>query len=142
MKYLVVKCTELGDQYECDADRTPICVCDDYSKYDKRGYEIYSINADGTFSKIRDYEDIKEEYYCIVTYKNDNSEKILNVTRLPQKVLSNTDIKKLKSKYHIPNTFNEIKDEILYGSGIGFINEKGQWVVVGKAYDNWYPKGC
>lgn len=57
MKYLVVKCVELMDAYECDADRTPICITDNYTKYNRRGYEIYSINKNGTLKKIRDYDE-------------------------------------------------------------------------------------
>ena len=57
MKYLVIECWELADQYECDADRIPICVTDDYSSYNKRGYEIYKIEENGNLTKIRDYEE-------------------------------------------------------------------------------------
>jgi len=58
MKYLIVECNELGDQWECDADRTPICVVDDYTNYNKYGYEIHLINEDGTLKKIRDYDEV------------------------------------------------------------------------------------
>ena len=34
-EYLVVKCEPLNDQYECEYDRTPICVTTDYSKYNQ-----------------------------------------------------------------------------------------------------------
>ena len=54
MKYLVMKCDELMDAYECDADRTPICLTDDYSNYGQ-GYEIYELNEDNTFELIRSY---------------------------------------------------------------------------------------
>lgn len=56
MKYLVIKCVELLDQYECDADRRPICVCDNYHKYNKKGYEIYEIRENGKLVLIHDYE--------------------------------------------------------------------------------------
>lgn len=58
MKYLIVECNELGDQCECDADRTPICVVDDYTNYNEYGYEIYLINKDGMLKKIRDYDEV------------------------------------------------------------------------------------
>lgn len=57
MKYLVIKCYELCDQYECDADRIPVCVTNDYSLYNERGYEIYKIEENGNLIKIRNYED-------------------------------------------------------------------------------------
>lgn len=56
MKYLVIKCVELNDQFECDADRIPICVCDNYRKYNKKGYEIYKIGENGELVLIHDYE--------------------------------------------------------------------------------------
>jgi len=56
MKYLVIKCVALNDQYECDADRQPICVCDNYRKYNKKGYEIYEIGEKGELTLIHEYE--------------------------------------------------------------------------------------
>lgn len=53
--YLVVKCDELSDQYECDADRTPICVTKNYNKYNHPGYEIYEILSDGKLKLIKQY---------------------------------------------------------------------------------------
>ena len=53
--YLVVECNELSDQYECDADRTPICVTKNYKRYDRSGYEIYEIMSDGKLKLIKDY---------------------------------------------------------------------------------------
>lgn len=58
MKYLVIKCEELSDQWECDADRVPVYVGDNIKKYYwKYGYEIYEIKVDGTLKKIQDYDD-------------------------------------------------------------------------------------
>jgi hypothetical protein len=31
--YLIIRCDELGDQWECDADRTPIAIVDDWQKW-------------------------------------------------------------------------------------------------------------
>ena len=56
MKYLVIKCEELSDQWECDADRVPVYVGDNIKKYQNPGYEIYKINIDGTLEKIQDYD--------------------------------------------------------------------------------------
>ena len=53
--YLVVKCDELCDQYECDADRTPICVTKNYKSYNRPGYEIYAILSDGKLKLIKEY---------------------------------------------------------------------------------------
>lgn len=61
MKYLIIKCKELGDQWECDADRTPICITDDFDKFYQFGYEIYEILDNGTFKLIKEYEEERED---------------------------------------------------------------------------------
>lgn len=61
MKYLIIQCDELGDQWECDADRTPICMTNDYSKYGGYGYEVYKLKSNGTFELVKEYtKEIKE----------------------------------------------------------------------------------
>ena len=57
-KYLIIECEELGDQYECDADRKPIAMVSDISLWKELyGYEIYMLKADGKFELIKNYED-------------------------------------------------------------------------------------
>jgi hypothetical protein len=51
--YLIVKCTELMDQFECDYDREPLKVVSDYTPYDKKGFEIYEISTSGALTCIR-----------------------------------------------------------------------------------------
>ena len=60
--YVIVKCTELNDQYECDADRTPILVLtktnsDGLKKFQRYGYEIYVTSRDGSLRRIQEYND-------------------------------------------------------------------------------------
>lgn len=62
--YVIVYCEELRDQYECDANRTPILVledvdedCIDLVKFHKYGYEIYIADTNGNLKKIQEYED-------------------------------------------------------------------------------------
>lgn len=61
MKYLIIKCYELSDQYECDADRVPVCVTNNCDSYINYGYEIYEINADGTLTLIQNYYDYEDQ---------------------------------------------------------------------------------
>ena len=57
-KYLIVECNELGDQWECDADRKPITMVGDISFWKQLiGYEIYELKANGTFEIIKYYEE-------------------------------------------------------------------------------------
>lgn len=44
-KYLIIKCKELNDQWETDADRTVVCLTNNYNKFNKFGYEIYEIKG-------------------------------------------------------------------------------------------------
>ena len=55
VKYLIVRCDPLSDQYECDANRTPICVTDDYHKYSEDDYEVYAIYKDGRIKIVREW---------------------------------------------------------------------------------------
>lgn len=48
-------CEELYDQFECEANRTPIYMTDDFYKFNKFGYEIYELCDDGTFKLIKHY---------------------------------------------------------------------------------------
>lgn len=56
---LIVKCTPLDDQYECDADRIPLFICTETEAIEiygsKFGYEIYSIRADGMLKLEKEY---------------------------------------------------------------------------------------
>ena len=58
MKYLVLKCEELADQYECDANRTPVYVGDTIpTEMLGFGFEHYQINTDGRVDLIKDYDE-------------------------------------------------------------------------------------
>lgn len=60
--YVIVKCEELGDQWECDADRTPLLVLinaspDRLKQFQHYGYEIYVASKDGKLTRIQEYYD-------------------------------------------------------------------------------------
>ena len=62
-KYLIVRCVTLGDQYECDADRTPITMVEDWEKWAKETdvdyrFEVYELLPNGEFELIRHYEEL------------------------------------------------------------------------------------
>ena len=59
--YVIVKCEELSDQFECDADRIPLLVLvniqpEELKKFKKYGYEIYVATIGGTLKKIQRYD--------------------------------------------------------------------------------------
>lgn len=54
MKYLIVRFDYLNDQYECEADRIPMYMTDDYinnapTDYD---YEVYEVQSDNSLQRI------------------------------------------------------------------------------------------
>ena len=55
-QFLIIRCDELNDQYECDANRVPICITEDIKNYRKYGYEIYEIYNDGYLKLIQEYD--------------------------------------------------------------------------------------
>lgn len=59
--YLVVKCEELHDQYECDVNRTPLFLSTGVpeKKYFRFGYEIYVANdyITGRLKRIKEYDE-------------------------------------------------------------------------------------
>lgn len=148
MKYLVVKCDELGDQFECDADRTPICLTDDYSDYDKNGYEIYEVNSDGTFTLIREYEEITNYVICVCNWGDANKQ--INYEDVPisiskiavgdRKEVTKGMAKKVKKGFGFTESTEEILSDIkCCGSHAEEIN--GEWIVFGVACDDIYPLG-
>ncbi len=146
MKYLIVECTELGDQWECDADRTPICVTDNYSKYDKRGYEIYEIQSNGKLKLIRHYDKVSKKaiYVCIWNNAEESDitepDKIKEIASGNRRNVTKSMIKKVKQEYHFSETVDEIASEI---NCCGCYAEEidGKWVSFGEGYDDYYPLG-
>lgn len=57
MKYLIIKCVSLSDQYECDAYREPVCVTNNTALYEGKSYDIYEIHNNGSLELIQSYED-------------------------------------------------------------------------------------
>jgi len=60
MLYLIMRCDELDDQFECDADRTPIAIVEDWKNYVDNhhidyDYEIWQYDNNNHFSCIKEY---------------------------------------------------------------------------------------
>lgn len=64
-KYLIIACDELGDQYECDANREPITMTEDWKAWYKKEnpdycFEVWEFNGQ-SFERIKDYDCPMEE---------------------------------------------------------------------------------
>lgn len=145
-KYLIIECDELHDQWECDANRTPICLTNDYSEYNKRGYEIYEINANGTLKQIRDYNSITETWVCVYLWNDsekveeESPDTIIKIKKGDRHNITKSLIKKIKQQYHFSESINEIEIDInCSGSHAEEINNK--WVVFGEVFDDFYSYG-
>ena len=98
MKYLIIKCDELSDEWECDAYREPICMTDDYSKYGY-GYEVYELQSDSTFKLIKDYDKSNEEGIAIYDYTDDKLNKVFEKHKdLGRYEITKSQVKKWKSR--------------------------------------------
>jgi len=146
-KYLVIKCEELHDQYECDAYREPVCLTNDISNYGL-GYEVYEIKSDGSFECIKGYDYALEEGMAIYFWgPNDEPEDrdckptiIKNYKNMKRSEVTKSMVKKLKKEIGFTNTVDEIflniKSAGHYGEEID-----GNWIVFGEYMDSWFSIG-
>lgn len=75
-KYLIVKCTELGDQFECDADREPIFLVDDWKNWFNKNhptyrFEVYKFVDNEEAELVKQYEDSMNEGMALYYWDND-----------------------------------------------------------------------
>jgi hypothetical protein len=144
-EYLIVKCVELGDQWECDADRTPLCMVNDYSKYGL-GYEVWERKEDGSFECIKNYEDALEEGFALYSWNEDDDViECEPMVQYKKKGWSRDDItkafaKKLKQEVGFHETVNDIFRDLVncgsHGEAIG-----NRWVVFGGYRDGRFSCG-
>ena len=144
MKYLVLECRELGDQWECDAERTPLCITNDISKYGV-GYEIYSIEENGSLTLYKNYETSLESGVALYSWNDGEEEETLPVVieRYPNKTrnsFSKSFIKKLKQRVKFTATIDDILTNVNCSGAHGeLINDK--WVVFGEYSDTHFDLG-
>ena len=142
--YLIVKCEELGDQWECDADRCPLCLVEDCSKYGV-GYEVYKVLKDGTFQKVKNYDEATEEGMAVYFWQDGKEEEDEPTIRekwknMERDTMTKSKIQTLKNKCGFHDTVKEILCNIQCSGSHGeSINDK--WYVIGEYRDNIYNKG-
>ena len=78
MLYLIMRCDELGDQYECDANRTPIAIVENWKDWVNNHltdyyYEVWQYDNDGNFSCIKEYNESLTEGMALY-YWNKNED--------------------------------------------------------------------
>lgn len=97
--YLIMKCVELGDQWECDAYRSPITLVENWEKWFKETkpsyrFEVYEF-IDNRFNCVKEYDTPMEEGMVFAYYGEDDEpiiiEKFPNATRrtkVPKDILA------------------------------------------------------
>lgn len=76
-KYLIVRCEELNDQYECDADREPMFLVDDWEKWyheNKPSYlfEVYLFEDDKEAKRVKEYDESLDKGMALYFWKADD----------------------------------------------------------------------
>ena len=162
--YLIMKCKELNDQYECDAYRTPITLTEDWEEWfeaekPQYSFEVYEFQVSG-FVLVKDYEVPVESGMALYAWAMENAgaeennapdiiiKKWENATRndpIPREVLD-------LPKYDYDGTgcpeISEIQDEEVFkrtvscGGGVGWVDKESKyWWVYGEYHDHIYDSG-
>lgn len=144
MKYLIIECNELDDQWECDADRTPICITENPSEYGV-GYEVWEILSDGTLKKIRDYDEALEEGMALYYWEEGREKEeeptiIEKYSNKDRDSFSKNFFKKLKARAKFSETVADIETNI-HCSGAHGETVEGKWIVFGEYRDNRFNFG-
>jgi len=78
--YLIMRCDMLNDQYECDADRTPVAITDNWQKWYKNNYPDFDFEVweykNSNFKVVNSYDDYVDEGMVFVEYWFDDNHNI------------------------------------------------------------------
>lgn len=137
MKYLIMKCEELNDQYECDADRTPITMTDNWKTWYKDNnpnycFEVYEYK-NNHFTCVKDYSTSMENGMVFVWFDEDTPVCEFNViTRFPN---YNRDMPMPKDLYARAKMGEDFDDSL---SNCGYVswNEGDRYYAYTEYYDN------
>lgn len=81
--YLIMKCEELNDGWECDANRTPLAVVNDWKYWIKCNptnyYEVYQIVGESP-ELIKRYDECLEEGMALYSWSEDSDPESIEPT--------------------------------------------------------------
>jgi len=77
-KYLIMRCEELMDQYECDANREPMFLVDDWTKWYQENhpnyqFEVYKFEDDKECTLEKTYEESMDYGMALYFWNMDDS---------------------------------------------------------------------
>lgn len=152
-KYLIMKCVDLDDQYECEADRTPITLTDDWRKwvnthkdeidYAYAVYEFIETDDEEKFTLVKEYNESLESGMALVWYHNDNDKgtKPTIVQKWPDRT-RNKSLPKKVQRLSRPYEKNEDYNYELHNWGyVTWIDDNDKFWVYGEYNDNSMPVG-
>lgn len=136
MKYLIIKCDELGDQYECDANRTPITMTDNWMEWYKKTspdyyFEVYEFK-NNEFILVKNYETSMEQGMAFVMFNDDDEDEFTIIERFPNFDRNKTMPKTLRKRALKGEDF----DDSLRNCGYVSWFEKGTLYAYTEYYDN------
>lgn len=151
--YLIVRCDQLNDQYECDADRSPITLTEDWKKWFDDNhpqylFEVYEFRVSG-FEQVKSYETPMERgmalYYWDKDHQSDEDytyptaviQKWPNATRdddIPDNVLA-------FAREYYDGDAKDMKMDLYCGGSFGWEDDQQNWWVYGTYHDSFYDLG-
>ena len=145
MKYLIIQCDPLNDPYECDVDRTPICMTDDYTKYGF-GYEVWEVQEDGTLVRIKEYDTANESGMALYFWRDDAEEEDAPevLAKFPGMTRWEVSAEVVANVIRIANfTETDVKEILDNIHSIGSYGEEGDdcWMVFGNYEDDRFDCG-
>lgn len=78
--YLIMRCDLLNDQYECDANRTPVAITDNWRNWYENNHPAFDFEVwqykNGCFTLKNGYEDYVDEGMSFIEYWYDTHKDI------------------------------------------------------------------
>ena len=144
-KYLIMKCEELGDQWECDCNRTPITMCEDWQKWYQQNknikydFEVYEFK-NNSFELIKKYTTPMEEGMALYYWtEKQNPEK--DFPTIIYKYKNYTRKNSIpKECFPFIEKGVDLDNSLLNCGTITFYIDTNYYVY-GEYYDNWYSLG-
>lgn len=136
MKYLIMRCEELNDQYECDAHRIPITMTDDWETWYKKTepdyyFEVYEYK-NNRFVCVKDYATSMEQGMAFVMFDDNDEDKFTIIERFPNFDRDNPMPKALRKRALKGEEF----DDSLRNCGYVSWFEKGTLYAYTEYYDS------
>lgn len=152
IKYLIMKCEELNDQYECDANREPVCLVDDWEQWYKKNkpdyyFEVYKCEDDMPCELVKSYDSYADEGMALYYWSNiDLAEKeppriVKKWVNLTDRVSIPAEVKAMFKTLAPDISYKEFLNDMRCTGVSGWEDKLGRWWVYGYYHDGHYSYG-